>query len=166
MRESLPVQSLRAQPFSATVRRVGPATNDRRLVAEIGSLLARSRRGVFQRARRKLEAVGESIFVWRVLAYLHDEGPAFQAELADATAQHPASTSRLLDQMEAASLVSRSRDGDDRRRVRVALTSIGKQKYLALYDQVLEVLEEALAPLAADEQKALATLLAKMIGAR
>ena len=142
------------------------AANDRQLVAEIGSLLARSRRQVFQQARRKLEAVGESIFAWRVLAYLHDEGPAFQAELADATAQHPASTSRLLDQMEAEHLVGRSRDGADRRRVRVVLTASGKQKYLALYDQVLGVLGESLEPLSPDEQRQLAGLLAKMIAPR
>ena len=60
------------------------ASAGRKLAAEIGSLLARSRRQVFQRARRRMEALGESIFVWRLLAYLHDEGPAIQAELADA----------------------------------------------------------------------------------
>src|SRR2546421_756695 len=95
----------------------GPSAPDnRRQAAEIGSLLARSRRQVFQRAKRRLEALGESIFVWRLLAYLHDDGPSIQAELADATAQHPASISRLLDEIEDAGLVRRRRDTKDRRR--------------------------------------------------
>ena len=139
---------------------------DRRLTAEIGSLLARSRRLVFQRARRRFEDLGESIFVFRVLAHLHDEGPAIQAELADAAAQHPASMSRLLDGMEREGLVHRTRDGEDRRRVRVELAAGGKARYLALYDEAVAVIEESLAPLAVEEREVLAALLAKMMPPR
>src|SRR5205085_4899653 len=133
-------------------RRVGkPSTttgrSNRRLAAEIGSLLARSRRQVFQKARRRLEGLGESIFEWRLLAYLHDDGPAIQAELADATAQHPASISRLLDEMEEKGLVVRRRDTADRRRVLVEVAAAGEAKYDALFDEAVSVIEESLAPL-------------------
>ena len=141
-------------------------SKDRRLAAEIGSLLARTRRLVFQRARRKLEGLGESIFVWRLLAVLHDEGPAILAELADATAQHPASISRLLDEMERQGLVKRTRDGTDRRRVQVELAPGGRARYLALHDQAVAVMEESLAGLSREEQELLSALLAKMIPER
>jgi DNA-binding MarR family transcriptional regulator len=113
-----------------------------------------------------LDALGESIFVWRLLAYLHDDGPSIQAELADATAQHPASVSRLLDEMEEAGLVVRRRDGVDRRRVRVELTAAGDAKYDSLYDEALSVLEESLSHLSEAEQRELAQLLTKMIDAQ
>jgi DNA-binding MarR family transcriptional regulator len=132
----------------------------------VGSLLARSRRLVFQKARRRLEDLGESIFVWRLLAYLADEGPASQTELADAVAQHPASISRLLDDVERDGLVHRSRDDADRRRVVVELTPKGKQKYLDLYEEAMSVVEEALQPLDAHEQEQLAGLLEKMIATK
>ena len=135
----------------------------RRLAARIGALLAASRRLVFQRARRRLEARGESIFVWRLLAYLHDEGPSIQAELADATAQHPASISRLLHEMEAAGLCRRRRDTADRRRVRVELAPAGKAKYLAHYGEAVAAVEESLRSLTHADQRALATLLSKVV---
>jgi DNA-binding MarR family transcriptional regulator len=138
---------------------------DRHLAAEIGALLARSRRHVFQRVKRKLEAAGESIFVWRLLAYLHDDGPSIQAELADATAQHPASISRLLDEIEEEGLVRRTRDGEDRRRVVVELTAAGKQRYLASLDVVVEGMQESLRILSVDEQRQLGALLGKIIAA-
>jgi DNA-binding MarR family transcriptional regulator len=153
---------------TADVGKAGTTTAraNRRLAAEIGSLLARSRRQVFQKARRRLEALGQSIFEWRLLAHLHDEGPSMQAELADATAQHPASISRLLDDMEASGLVVRRRDTVDRRRVMVELAPAGKEKYEAHYDEAVSVMEESLAPLQPDEQELLKVLLSKMIAAR
>jgi DNA-binding MarR family transcriptional regulator len=139
------------------------STRERRLAAEIGALLARSRRQVFQSARRRLEAQGESIFVWRLLAYLADEGPSIQAELADATAQHPASISRLVDELEEAGMVRRRRDGEDRRRVMVEATAAGRARYEALYDEAIAAVEESIAPLDGEERQQLASLLGKIV---
>ena len=141
------------------------SAQDRHLAGEIGALLARSRRRVFHRVKRALEEGGESIFVWRLLAYLHDEGPSIQAELADATAQHAASISRLLDEIEAEGLVRRKRDGKDRRRVVVELTAAGKQRFLASLDLVIDCMQDSLRVLTLEEQRQLGALLAKLVAA-
>ena len=65
--------------------------------------------------------------------------------------------------MEEAGLVRRRRDGRDRRRVVVELSGEGKQKYLALFDEAVAVVEEALRPLDEGEQRALAMLLEKIV---
>jgi MarR family 2-MHQ and catechol resistance regulon transcriptional repressor len=138
---------------------------DRHLAAEIGALLARSRRQVYTRAKARLEQVGESIFVWRLLFYLHEVGPAIQAELADATAQHAGSTSRLLDEMEERGLVRRRRDGEDRRRVTVELTASGRRRYAQVFPHAIGALEESLRALSVEEQHGFAAVLRKLVGA-
>ena len=136
---------------------------DRRLAGEIGALLARSRRGVWRNASRRMEAAGESLYTWRLLAYLAQEGPAVQGDLALATAQHPASISRILDALERDGSVRRRRDPRDRRRIYVELAAPGRKRFLAHADDAVAAVAEALSPLSEDEQKTLRDLLAKVV---
>src|SRR5262249_41038036 len=79
------------------------------LAEELGRLIARSRRRVWNTAAQQLEQVGESIFSWQLLSHLVRQGPSSQRELSIFTAQHPAGVSRTLYELERAGYVRRRR---------------------------------------------------------
>lgn len=132
------------------------------LTEEIGGLIARSRRLVFAVASRRLDASGESIHAWRVLAHLTREGAMAQCDLAMALGQHPAWVSRLVDELEEEGVVRRRRDARDRRKLRVEVTLAGRARYEARRPEVNEAVEHVLQPLDRGEREALRALLAKL----
>lgn len=131
---------------------------------ELGMLIGRSRRKVFTRAAAVLEERQESMLVWQVLNRLRREGPMTQCELAFQTAQHPAGISRLLDVLERDALVLRTRDPEDRRKLRVELTAKARQKLDDMDPHVAAAAEEVFAPLSRAERRALRDLLRKLLG--
>lgn len=126
-------------------------------------LIALSRRHVWDAASKRLEASGYSMLSWGVLAYLLKCGPATQRAIAQATGQHPAGVSRLIDEMEGQGLVSRRRDDVDRRRARVAVARAGRTMFKAAHPLVTSSLKEALRGLSAAEQRELDRLLRKLL---
>ena len=58
---------------------------------------------------RRLEEVGESVHLYRLLSELARNGPAPQRDLAEATAQHAAAVSRMVDELDEAGLIRRRR---------------------------------------------------------
>lgn len=106
----------------------------------------------------KIEAAvvnsGESIILYRALAIIVRFGPQTQQEIATLTAQHPAGVSRILAELEERALVRRVRGAHDRRTVRVEPTEAGLTLYARINPKVLEALESALSPLAAEDRKA------------
>lgn len=136
----------------------------RQQAAELGMLIARSRRVLYLSATRALDARGESMLVWLALNRLRHEGALTQVELALQTGHHPAGISRLLEALERRGAVRRERDPDDRRKVRVGLTAQGRS-WLGRVDPVVHAAaEEALAPLGAGERRRLKDILAKLVG--
>ena len=133
---------------------------------DLGSLIARARRLVWLTAARRLEAHGEAMLVWQVLNRLRYEGPLTQRELASQCGQHPAGISRLLDTLERDAAVRRTRNPADRRKLEVTLTATGRRRLAASDAEVDAAAEEVFAPLGGAERRALAALLAKLIGAR
>jgi DNA-binding MarR family transcriptional regulator len=131
----------------------------------VASLVARFRRMVSGAATRRLERAGKSIHEHRVLAELTHAGPRRQSDLADATAQHPAAISRLIDELEAAALVRRRRDDTDRRQVIVELTARGRTRFRAERPLVRGAIDEVLAPLAPPDQRRLVQLLETVLSA-
>lgn len=103
-----------------------------------------------------------------VLAALRRSGPPYRlspgALLAE-TLVSSATTSHRLDRLEALGLLTRARDGADRRGVQVELTAQGGQRV----DRALELLAvaeaELLAPLAARDRTTLAGLLRRLLAA-
>lgn len=131
----------------------------------VALLVARFRRLVSGAATRHLERAGKSIHEHRVLAELARSGPYRQGDLAVATAQHPAATSRLLDELESRGLVRRRRLADDRRQVMVELTPVGRERFRAERPLVRGAIDEVLHPLSAREQARLVALLETVLSA-
>jgi len=82
-----------------------------------------------------LAAEGGSLPVWLILSSLRDARPDSQQELARAMGIEGPTLTRHLDQLEAAGLVRRTPDPDDRRAVQVEPTAAG----LALHAKLLAV---------------------------
>ena len=134
------------------------------IVAELGALLGQARRTVWAALAARLEARGEAVHAFQLLSRLSRLGSATQVQLAEATAQHPAAISRLLDDVEQARLVRRTRSRVDRRKQTVALTARGKARVAALRPEVDRALAEAMAGLDRSEQLQLHHLLKKLVG--
>jgi DNA-binding MarR family transcriptional regulator len=98
-----------------------------------------------------------------VLMMLACEGSITAAELAKRLSQDPGAMTRLLDRMEARSLVRRVRQEDDRRRVCIELTSQG-QKLLPVLERAGKVVvNRALRDFTGPEQRQLSAFLKRMI---
>jgi DNA-binding MarR family transcriptional regulator len=117
---------------------------------------------MFVELQREFDAQGESVHTWRALNQLERLGRAVQCELAQALAQHPGATSRLLDELESKGLVKRRRDALDRRKVWVHLTARGHSRYEALRPVVGRVLGQIMAPLSVGDCRSLSRLLARL----
>ncbi len=87
------------------------------LPEEIASGIVRVRRRMIAEADRRLGKRGESVLTWQVLSALERRGPSAQNALAQHIGQHPTGMSRLLEELEQARLVRRTRDPSDRRKV-------------------------------------------------
>jgi DNA-binding MarR family transcriptional regulator len=131
----------------------------------VGLLVGRFRRLITGAVTRRLEREGRSIHEYRVLAELGRGGPRAQADLAVATAQHPAAISRLVDELESAALVRRRRAVADRRQVIVELTPAGRARYKAERPYVRAAIDDVLAPLSPRAQHRLAELLERVVAA-
>ncbi|HEY3452669.1 MAG TPA: MarR family transcriptional regulator [Myxococcales bacterium] len=145
---------------------MGKQIDRRQGVEELGVLIARSRRMMAAAASRRLEARGESILVWQVLNRLRREGALTQCELAFQTGQHPAGISRMLDGIEGEGLVVRTRDAEDRRKMRVELTKKALQRLAVTDPDVNAAAQQFLSPLSPAEQRTLRELLRKLVGDR
>jgi DNA-binding MarR family transcriptional regulator len=135
-------------------------------VAEgVGMLIVRCRRLLWSAAARRLDQVGESMHLYRLLSELARHGPAPQRDLAEATAQHAAAISRMVDELEDAGLIRRRRGNQDRRQIIVAITAAGRRRYEAARPAVNAAIEEVMAPLAIHQRRHLADLLGTLLRA-
>jgi MarR family transcriptional regulator, transcriptional regulator for hemolysin len=101
----------------------------------IGLQLARVSKSVGRAFNDALAEVGGSLPVWLILTTLRGEAHPSQQQLARAVGIEGPTLTRHLDQLEAAGLVRRVPQPDDRRAVRVEPTEAG----LALHARMLEV---------------------------
>ncbi|NUS16608.1 MAG: winged helix-turn-helix transcriptional regulator [Streptomyces sp.] len=123
-----------------------------------------SKTGKAARGRLAAELAAQGLRLWHmaVLAALADFGPHTQRELAVRLAIDPSDMVKVLDDLTSAGHVTRTRDPDDRRRLRVALTPGGRS---ALADQVARaesVQAALLAPLTPEERGTLHALLLRV----
>ena len=133
------------------------------LSEDIASGISRVRRRLVAEADRRLAQRGETVLAWQVLSALHRCGASAQNQLAEHIGHHPTGISRLLDELEQARLVRRTRDRSDRRKLLVEPTARGRtfvQKGRPLIDAAVE---EVLAPLAGGERRILRDLLRRML---
>jgi DNA-binding MarR family transcriptional regulator len=98
------------------------------------------------------------------LTYLEDAGASAQHDLIEALGLDASNLVALLNELEDAGLIVRSRDRADRRRGIIELSAEGR-RVLALVDQALETVdEEMLTALGDDERATLNELLARIAG--
>ena len=136
-----------------------------KLTDELGWLIPRTRRLVFNRVHERLQRLGASMFLWPLLRRITNQGALSQLELARLTAQHPAAVCRSLEELERREFVRRTRDVRDRRRVLVTATARGRAYCLRLHPEVLLGVDEALRPLSRAERATLGVLLRKLVAA-
>jgi MarR family transcriptional regulator for hemolysin len=102
-------------------------------VTPIGLQLARSARSVSRAFDEALAAKGGSLPVWLVLLSLRTQALGTQRELAEAVGIREATLTHHLTAMERDGLVTRRRDGGNRRVQVVELTPAG----IGLFDQLV-----------------------------
>jgi MarR family transcriptional regulator, lower aerobic nicotinate degradation pathway regulator len=97
-----------------------------------------------------------------VLARLAETGPLSQNQLGRAVAMDAATIKGVVDRLIRLRLVATTADPQDRRRLTVALTDEGARLYQSRIETALQVSRDTQAPLSAEEQAALMTLLSRL----
>ncbi len=99
---------------------------------------------------------------WAVLAKLLDIGRTSQTALGRAVSMDAATVKGTVDRLVARGLAVRLADAEDRRKLLVALTEVGRETVLRNLDVASAITRETLAPLDGDEARQLFALLTKM----
>ena len=99
-----------------------------------------------------------------VLTYLAERAEISQQEMANAMQIDRSEIVRLIDSLEEAGLVTRTRDPQDRRKYRLAITAAGNRRWVETNDQVLEATDVLLARLTPAERETLHRLSLKALG--
>jgi DNA-binding MarR family transcriptional regulator len=113
---------------------------------------------------RRSKGTGLTRAQWAVLAYVARNEGSSQAALADMLEIEPITLVRLLDKLEAAGLVERRPDPNDRRVRRLHLTEATGPLLTQLQGLAAEARETALAGLTDGERQQLTDLLMKVRG--
>ncbi len=128
----------------------------------IGLQLARSAKAVSRAFDDALSAAGGSLPSWLVLLSLKTRQLGTQRELADAVGIRGATLTRHLDGMEAAGLVVRRRDPDNRRVQHVEVTDAGEAAFGRMREAAVTFDRRLRRGLAATDTDALAELLNRL----
>jgi MarR family transcriptional regulator for hemolysin len=134
----------------------------RPLTDPIGLRLARTAKVVSRAFDDALAEVGGSLPVWLVLVSLKARVPGAQRELAEALGIEGPTLTHHLARMEAAGLVSRHRDPDNRRIQRVELTAAGEVEFERLRHRVVAFDELLRAGMTVADVAALGALLDRL----
>lgn len=124
-------------------------------------LIAILARGMRRRIERAIEPAGIRPRHLLVLTHLRSVGPAAQQTLIDVAGVDPSNLVGLLNELEDAGLIVRSRDRADRRRGVIELSRKGRNALDAVDRALRSVDDEVLAALADDERAELNALLAR-----
>ena len=98
-----------------------------------------------------------------VLQHLSERGPSAQQALGELIGVDATNLVAVLNSLEDAGLIERSRDRADRRRAIIALSREGEEALAVLDDALRHIDDEMLGPLADAEREALNDLLAKAV---
>ena len=81
---------------------------------------------------RKLEGSGITRIQWIALYYIHESGSISQRELSHLMCVKDSSAGRLVDRLERDNMVRRLRSTEDRRVIKLELTSEGDERFASL----------------------------------
>src|SRR5690606_6159395 len=125
------------------------------LITDVSHLLRRN-------FNRRAQTLGLSQAQWRALAHPARDAGLKQSALAERPEIQPITLTRLIDRMEAAGWVERRPDPNDRRAVRLYLTSQAQPVLAEMQRAAARMLDEALRGLSVDERLKLVDALCKM----
>lgn len=106
---------------------------------------------------------GARAYHYRVLAALHEFGPASQIELARRGGIDRSDVVAAVNQLAEQDYVERAPDPEDRRRNVVTLTKAGERQLRHLDKVLAAVQDDLLEPLSPDERRTLAGLLGRLL---
>lgn len=98
-----------------------------------------------------------------LLCKLYATDGASQSEIATMLGVQGATVTNMLQRMEEAGLVTRQRDEEDNRLVRVYLTEMGKEKKCLIHEQFSKVEAAIFAGFSVEERTILRSMLARML---
>jgi MarR family transcriptional regulator, transcriptional regulator for hemolysin len=128
----------------------------------IGLRLNQAARAVGRAFDEALAEAGGSLPVWLILLNLKIRRPETQRELAEAVGIREATLTHHLNAMDAAGLITRTRDAGNRRIQLVRLTEEGEAAFLRLRQAAVAFDERLRAGVAEAEIATLTTLLARL----
>jgi len=111
---------------------------------------------------RQVEHLGLTQAQWRALGNLARNQGIRQAQLAEILEIRPITLTRLIDRLQAAGLVERRADPDDRRAQRLFLTDAAEPLIRNLWAQAASVRKTAMAGLSAQQREQLIDTLVAM----
>ncbi|HEX9843621.1 MAG TPA: MarR family transcriptional regulator [bacterium] len=123
--------------------------------------LLRAAESVVTRVHRRT-ACDLTVSQFGVLESLHHLGPMHQRQIGTKLLKSGGNVTMVIDNLEKRGLVERRRDQKDRRFVSVHLTPAGERLIAEVFPRHVQSIVEELAPLAGDEQDALARLCRKL----
>lgn len=144
--------ALRATPASD---RSGDDARPRFVEHYLAFLLAQASHRISAEFHSQVRAAGLTVTEWRVLGSLTDSEGETIGRLAYLTLTKQPTLSKLVHRLEQDGLVQRTREEDDRRQTRVQLTAQGQALAQRLCAQALAHQASVLAPLSAEQSKAL-----------
>ncbi len=130
----------------------------------IGYLMSRAHWGCHEEANRAVERSGPfTIKHQGCLAVIDDEGPISQQSLSARIGIDRSTMVTLVDELEAAGLVTRTRNPDDRRAYALAATDAGRAWLTETRRSLLEAEQVIFEPLTSEERDQLGRLLLKVV---
>jgi DNA-binding MarR family transcriptional regulator len=139
-----------------------PNYDDLRLEETIGFLLADSARTMTRVFSARIAAHGIGMGVFTFLRILWEEDGLTQTELADKARMRGPSAAAALHELERRGFVRRKDDPEDRRKVRVVLTSDGRRLYGLVMPHIAVTNQLMLRGFTTDEQLALKQMLRRI----
>jgi DNA-binding MarR family transcriptional regulator len=120
---------------------------------------------VFGRLHKALYSqIDSSLREYWVLVSLEEQGDVSQQEISNGMGIDRSEVVHIIDSLESAGLVTRTRDDADRRKYRLRITAAGRVERGRVTAQIDEATERVLTRLDADEQATLHRLALKAVG--
>ena len=115
-----------------------------------------------RRLERSLRKHDLSISNWRIMSVLNFNSTATVNELSDYAMIEQSTLSRMLQRMEKDGLLSIRAASDDARVREIQLSTVGREKFMAVRDIIFEHIDRILAGVSDDEKAALLSLILKL----
>jgi DNA-binding MarR family transcriptional regulator len=133
------------------------------LADQVGYLLAKAHLRVHVRANEALEPLGLTVKHYGLLTLLVHEGSVSQGRLGEVMRIDRTTMVALIDDLERAEFVDRSRNPEDRRAYALSATASGRRVQSKAATLMKQVYDETLSPLSAEERRELRRMLRGII---